>query len=1031
MPREQHDGDSVTATPTQPQPPRRKKLIEVALPLEAINEESARRKRKAPGGYPTTLHKWWAQRPLAACRAVLFASLVDDPSSDPQYLKPDGSVDEERAGEKRAQLFTLIEELVKWENSTEPRVIDAARAEIARSVASRKFETGELAKETVVFGPPDLKSKMHPKGPLPGDAACATAYEIMLMRAKPAAVNAFLADYAPPILDPFTGGGSIPLEAKRLGLRSYGSDLNPVPVLITKALIDLPGRFAGHAPVNPESTRKATKLQQWPGASGLAEDIRYYGRRVRDEVEATLRDLFPKVTITPSLVRQRPDLAAIAGQSVPVVAWLWARTVPSPDPAAKGAQVPLVRSFSLSSKGDRRAWVFPRVDKERYEYTFEIGLGQPPASFDPSKGTVSKKRYNGGRCLLTDAPMDFPYIRRKAKEGAMGIRLMAMAIDTGRGRAYLPPDPAQATAATRARPEWRPDCEFPKKHRNFQPPVYGLDNLGDIFTDRQLVTLDTFAQTIASFTAVIQSDAKQAGCPDPTAYANIVVTYLAFALSRAADYNSTLSSWRPKDNAMRSTLAKQALPMVWDFAEGNPFAKSSAGFTDCVNVVAKCLDSVPVYGFGSSKQLNATAAVNGVDEAVICTDPPYYDNIGYADLSDYLYVWLRRCLQSVYPELFRTVLTPKAEELIASPHRCGGDHEKARTFFETGLGSAFTRAKERQASDYPMTVFYAFKQAEDEEDETDDQDEGTSNESVASTGWETMLEGLQGAGFAITGTWPMRTEGDNRQIGNDANALASSILLVCHPRPVNAPTATRADLVAALRRELPAAVKDLQVGNIAPVDLAQAAIGPGMAVYTRYSAVLDAKGERVPIRAALAIINQVLDEVLAEQEGDFDGDSRWALAWFDQHGFSEGEFGIAETLSKAKNTSIRGLEQAGILQSGRGKVRLLKPAELPADWDPGTDGRLTVWEMVHHLIRALDSGGESLAAELVAKLGSHAEVARELCYRLYTVCERKKWTAEAASYNAVVQSWPEISRLARENRRPVERQGEMFAQRAE
>lgn len=557
--------------PTPSPIPPRKKLIEVALPLGAINEESARRKRKSPGGYPTTLHKWWAQRPLAACRAVLFASFVDDPSSDPQFRKPDGTIDEERAAEKRARLFDLIEQLVKWENSTEPKVIDAARAEIARCIAGRKIELGALKKETVVFGDASLIGKPHTKGPMPGERETATAYEVQLMRARPDAVNSFLLQHGPPVLDPFAGGGSIPLEAQRLGLRSYASDLNPVPVLITKGLIELPVSFASRAPINPDFRKEngAASLQQWRGAAGLAEDVRFYGKAVRDQVQAKVARLFPNVTVTAAHAKERPDLKPLVGQSFPVVAWLWARTVPSPDPSVEGAEVPLVRSFSLSAKGDRRAWVQPRIDKAKHQYTFDVGVGTPPSGFDPSKGTVSKKRLNGGRCLLTDAPMDFPYIRRQAKAGKMGTRLMAMAIDAGKGRGYLPPVDSQSEAARQAKPEWRPDCEFPKKHRNFQPPVYGLDNLGDIFTDRQLVVLDALAQAIGGIRSRIESDARAANIQDASAYAVAVVTYLAFALSRAADYNSTLSSWRPKDNAMRSTLAKQALPMVWDFAEGH------------------------------------------------------------------------------------------------------------------------------------------------------------------------------------------------------------------------------------------------------------------------------------------------------------------------------------------------------------------------------------------------------------------------------------------------------------------------------
>ena len=400
----------------------------------------------------------------------------------------------------------------------------------------------------------------------------------------------------------------------------------------------------------------------------------------------------------------------------------------------------------------------------------------------------------------------------------------------------------------------------------------------------------------------------------------------------------------------------------------------------------------------------------------ISTDPPYYDNIGYADLSDFFYVWLRPSLRTIFPDLFATLSVPKAEELVATPYR-HGNKEKAETFFLAGMTDAMRRLAEQTHPGFPVSIYYAFKQSEKK-----------GEKGTTSTGWETFLDAVIRAGFSVTGTWPMRTELSNRMIGAGSNALASSIVLVCRKRPDDAPVVTRREFVDALNAELPAALAQLQRGNIAPVDLAQAAIGPGMAVYTRYAKVLDAAGNPVSVREALALINQTLDEVLAEQEGDFDADSRWALAWFEQHGFDAGEYGVAETLSKAKNTSVGGLAEAGIVESKAGTARLLKPAELPDDWDPARDSRLTAWEMVHHLIRVLGTGGETAAAALTAQLGAQAETARELCYRLYTLCERKKRAAEALSYNGLVQSWPEISRLAQEAGRHGAAQAGLFGE---
>src|SRR5690606_35903477 len=462
-----------------------------------------------------------------------------------------------------------------------------------------------------------------------------------------------------------------------------------------------------------------------------------------------------------------------------------------------------------------------------------------------------------------------------------------------------------------------------------------------------------------------------------------------------------------------NTFGRQAIPMTWDYAETNPFSASAGNAMSAVEWAEKAISTFSATVSGSAAQSDAQSQSSSIDK-LVSTDPPYYDNIGYADLSDFFYVWLRRSLRTTFPDLFATLGVPKAEELVATPYR-HGSKERAEIFFLDGMTQAMHRLVEQAHPAFPVTIYYAFKQSETE-----------SAEGTASTGWETFLDAVIRAGFGISGTWPMRTELSNRMIGSGTNALASSIVLVCRPRDTFASSATRREFVAALKAELPAALRHLQEGNIAPVDLAQAAIGPGMAVYTRYSKVLDAEGKPVPVREALALINQTLDEALAEQEGDFDADSRWALAWFEQHGFGEGEYGVAETLSKAKNTSVSGMSEAGILESRRGKVRLLKPEELPEDWDPAGDARVTTWEVVHQLVRALGSGGEGAAAELVGTLGARAEAARELSYRLYTICERKKRAVEALSYNALVQSWPEIVRIAQEGAKAAPAQAELL-----
>ncbi|MBN2361666.1 MAG: DUF1156 domain-containing protein [Deltaproteobacteria bacterium] len=920
----------------------RKKLIEVALPLEAINAESAKRKRKAPAGYPTTLHKWWAQRPLAACRAVLFASLVDDPSS-----LPDKFPTKDKQAKERKRLFKIIEDLVLWENSNDEKVLDAARKEIVRSTNNNP----------------------------------------------------------PPIYDPFCGGGSIPLEAQRLGLEAHASDLNPVAVLITKALIEIPPKFAGKSPVHPADKKQKEMMQRdWKGAQGLADDVRYYGQWMRDQAFERIGHLYPKV----KLPKDR------GGGEATVIAWLWARTIKCPNPAC-GSTMPLVRSFALSTNKGKEAWVKPVVSKKNKTVRFEIGSGEGKAP----EGAVNRR---GARCIVCDSAVPFDHVRSEGKAGRMGAQLMTIVADGNRGRIYLPPNDRHNDIAESAQPKWRPESELPKNPRDFKTPNYGMKTFAELFTSRQLVALTTFSDLVGSAHEKVLGDAIKAGMEDDKtplddggagarAYADAVATYLAFAVSRNADYGNSLASWRAKDSAMRSAFAKQALPMVWDFAEGNPFGSSSSGFPECVHVISSCLPLMPLdCPIGSVLQLDATSLVDehGCGHFSFSTDPPYYDNIGYADLSDFFYIWLRRSVGKCFPNIFSTMLVPKRQELIASPYRFDGDHQKAKDHFEKGFVDCFTRMSALQSGEYPICVFYAFKQSE-----SDEGDEDVGTDAIASTGWETMLAGLVQSKLIVLGTWPMRTEGDNRSIGIGTNALASSIVLVCRPRPDDAPMATRKEFIAALKKELPDALTKLQAENIAPVDLAQASIGPGMGVFSRYSKVLEADGNPMSVRTALQTINTELDTYLATQEGDLDKDTRFCVSWFEQYGMVEAQFGEADVLARAKNTSVDGLVEAGVLKAKAGKVRLLKRDEMLKGWDPATDKRLTVWECTQYLIGALDEKGEEGAARLVKKLGAgRSDDAKSLAYRLYAICDRKGWSDEAQAYNRLVISWESIVRAA-------------------
>jgi putative DNA methylase len=673
----------------------------------------------------------------------------------------------------------------------------------------------------------------------------------------------------------------------------------------------------------------------------------------------------------------------------------------------------------------------PIVDQDNNTYHFEVCTGKPPSDFDPTKGTVTR---NGGTCLLTGEPISFDHIRAEGQANRMDSKLMAIVCEGIRGRAYISPTPEHEDLARQAQPQDYPETDLPQQALSFRVQLYGMDKHHKLFSPRQLFALTTFSDLVTEARDKVLEDDRAAGTlPDnvrpldsggtgSTAYSDAVTTYLAFGVSRAADAWSSLASWRIGVEATRGTFARQALPMVWDFAEANPFSTSCGNWSDAsIAWIVKVLNSVSAKQSGKAKQLDATVAIDGIDEAILSTDPPYYDNIGYADLSDYFYIWLRRSLSQIYPQLFATLLTPKSQELIASPYRHNGSGDKAKRFFEHGLGEAFMRMRETQNAQYPLTLYYAFKQAESQGN-TDD----AISYIIASTGWETMLNGLISSGFSIHGTWPMRSERSARSVAIGTNALASSIVLVCRPRPEDAPMTTRRDFISALKYELPKALINLQHGNIAPVDLAQASIGPGMAVFTRYSKVMEADGSPMTVRAALVLINQTLDEVLAEQEGEFDADTRWAVAWFEQFGMEEGPFGVAETLSKAKDTAVSGMVEAGILYARGGKVRLLRREELLEDWNPATDSRFTIWEATQYLIRALDQKGEQGAAELLRKLGALGESARDLAYRLYNICERKKWAQEALAYNGLVIAWPEITRLAQGAPITAEAQTDMF-----
>ncbi len=937
----------------------RKKLIEVSIPLEAINAASAREK-SIRHGHPSTLHLWWARRPLAACRAVLFAQLVDDPSSWPDRFPTEEAQDAERR-----RLHRVIEDMVPWEASNDERILNAARWEIARSVA---WGLGE-------------------EPPASGDGT---------------AILDYLQTKAPPVYDPFSGGGSIPLEAQRLGLRAYGSDLNPVAVLIGKALVEIPPKFAGKPPVNPKSRAEIARGGKWngKGAQGLAEDVRYYGQWMRDEAEKRIGHLYPKAKL--------PD-----GSEATVIAWLWARTVRSPDPAAKGAMVPLVSSFMLSTKEGKKAWVEVVIDpaaRDGWRFEAKTGSLSKAQEDELRKGTKTGRGSNFS-CALTGTAIDGDHVKAEGMAARMGARLMAIVAEGNRSRVYLRPTAEHDALAATAKPEWEPEGELPNDPRNFWTVQYGLKTFASLFTPRQLVALTTFSDLVGEAREKALADARAAGLPSAArladggsgaeAYADAVATYLGMSVSRTVNRGATLTFWDNGGQKIQQVFARQALPMVWDFVETNFFSTSTGNFFDQIDFPAKSIAAWSV-GTPPGEIYNINAAKNSfpVRPVVLSSDPPYYDNIGYADLSDFFYVWLRRSLSGIWPDLFRRLITPKAEELVATPYRHGGK-DAAESFFMQGMGEALTAMRKAATDGEPLAIYYAFKQSEASED------------GVTSAGWASFLQAVVDAGLVVDGTWPVRTE----LVGNlksKVNALASSIVLVCRKRSGDASVITRADFIRLLRRELPDAIDDIRKAGVGPVDMQQSVIGPGMGVFSRHAKVLEDDDSAMSVKTALSLINRVWEEIDQELDAAFDAETQVALAWFATYGFDARASGELITLANAKNIGTGALFESGVFKDLKGKTALTPREELPKGWTPARDKSLTVWECVQHTARVLNAedGGGAAAGRLVAEMGPKAAEARALAYRLFEIATQKGWAAEALIYNELAQEWPKLEDLA-------------------
>ena len=919
--------------------PWRKKLIEVAIPLDAINRESVRSVSNR-SGHPWRIHMWWARRPLAACRAVIFCSLIDDPGEagvpaellqridalpEPSTLPADWDV-MDLAERRRQKLFEFVETLVKWESTTDESVIGRAR---------------ELILAATEGNPP-------------------------------------------PLLDPFCGGGSIPLEAQRLGLEAHGSDLNPVAVLITKALIELPPKFAGMPPVNPDARGKLGSDAEWKGAAGLAEDVRWYGQWMRQQAWERIGHLYP----------EGPN-----GETV--IAWLWARTARCPNPAC-GSQMPLIRSFHISKRRGNEAAVYPIVDQTVIRFEVREGSGTS------ADGTVNSA---GVRCLRCSATAPLQHIREYGRKEGLQHQLMAVVEQGAGGRAFRAPTSRDESIAHVTVPHDMPLAPLPRQALGFRVQNYGYERWSDLFTPRQITALSTFCDLVADARDLARQHASDAELAiEPGAYADAIATYLAFSVGRSADRWSSLAVWQNGGGSARGTFARQALPMVWDFVEVNPFSDSTGSWGGTLEWVVGGVGLPSAQATeGLAQQVDASATVASLSGAMVVTDPPYYDNVPYADVSDFFYVWLRRILGRAYPDICSTLLTPKKEELVASPHRFDGDKMGAEEHFERGLFDAFRIVRREATSATPTTLFYAYKQAE----------QRNGSASRVSTGWETMLTGVISSGFTITGTWPVRTEKSNRPRAMSSNALATSVVIVCRPRPEDAPMADIGEFSRALASKLPEALNRFIGEHIAPVDLPQASIGPGMAVFSSYSAVVRPNGDHMTVREALEEINKGVEQFFSEREGAFDAPTQFCLRWFEQFGFEDGPFGDADNMARAKDISVEELQRDGLLTARRGRVQLLPFERYVANWqswDPAQNRRLSAWRVCHYLAAALEHGGvlgsqhsAGGAARLARDLGGNGEQAKELAYRLYAICDAKGWASEARRYNALADAWPEIS----------------------
>ncbi len=915
----------------------KKKLIEVALPLEDINRESVKQKTGRPRvGYPTTLHKYWAQRSIATARAVIWSSLVDDPSAHPDRF-PTGELQKK----ERLRRFDILRRLVLWESTNDTALWAEAR---------------KLAEE-------DCGGQL------------------------------------PPFIDPFAGSGVIPLEALRLGMSAHASDLNPLAVTIQHMLIEWPQRFTNAPAVHP---RNIGALEGMGPFANLAADVLAYGEDINNELKKRLLGCYPA-------------LKDQLGNEVEPGVYMWARTVPCPNPSC-GTQTPIVKDWRLSTRSG--AHVRPIIDREKREINFKVHF----------EGSIPEPSFNGrkgGACLMCGTPINFDWVRSQGVAGAIKSRLMAIAAGDGYAWAfYQPTHEQEQVALTVPASIWQPRGDIPNKTRNFSTQLYGMRTWASLFTPRQMLTLTTLHDITKEFETRIVNDAITSGLANDSpgiagggagalAYAQLIRTYIHLTASNLADWSCSVIGWSATIPAMGHLFARQAIVMNWNYAEGSPFGKGGANFLQKLHRTVEVIERIPANNSGTARQADATRLV-WANEArpLVVTDPPYYDNISYSELADFFYVWLRESMRDIDPETFATISCPKAEELIMARDRHNGDKNKAKQFFEDGLTQALHHLRSISDPALPLSIYYAYNDTEESDDEG-------GNKEVGSSGWETILQSIVDAGLQIVMTYPLRSEAAGRAVANNASALAACILLVCRPRPESAQVGTRGDFTVGLKAELGEAIERLKDGDLGALDLSQAAIGPGMAVFTRFSKVLESDGRKMTMRTALDLINKSVSDVAGNGDAMFDQQTRWCVRWFEQNGLTDGAYGDAQMLANAHGLNVPDLERSGVISSKGGKVQLLVGDKLPSGWDPRLDSRITSWEVLHHLLACLlpkgnpvgraSGGSEAEALELATALSpALLEQAKELSYRMFDICRVRGWDREALAYNSIGQSWADL-----------------------